>query len=40
MLSKKFNLTPEDIEALQVMAALGTLVILSLGLALYGAVTT
>lgn len=40
MLGNKFKLTPEDIEPLQVMAALGTLVMISLGLALYGAVTT
>jgi hypothetical protein len=40
MLGNKFKLTPEDIETLQVMAALGTLVMLSLGLAFYGAITT
>jgi hypothetical protein len=39
MLGRKFKLTPEDIESLQVMAALGTLIMLSLGLAFYGAVT-
>jgi Kef-type K+ transport system membrane component KefB len=41
MLGNKFKLTPEDIESLQVMAALGTLIMLFLiGLALYQAATT
>ena len=40
MLGRKFKLTPEDIESLQVMAALGLLSLIAMGLALHGAVTT
>jgi hypothetical protein len=40
MLGNKFKLTPEDIESLQVMAALGTLIMLFLIPALYQAATT
>lgn len=40
MLGRKFKLTPEDIESLQVMAALGTLALIAIGLALHSAVIT
>ena len=39
MLGRKFKLTPEDIESVQIMAALGSLALVGIGLALLGAVT-
>jgi hypothetical protein len=40
MLGRKFKLTREDIEVLQVMAAMGTLALIGIGLALHSAITT
>ena len=40
MLGRKLKLTPEDIESLQVMAALGALALIAIGLALHSAVIT